>query len=92
MILNRIQNFIKMKISAENIIKKNIKLDQLAILALNENQLKDYNCTSKSIYNFKHQKENEKQNEIKVLNANDSKNLNATFSNTNSNLNIFPVK
>ena len=83
-----------MKISVENIIKKNIKLDQLAVLALNENQLKEYNCTSKSIYNFKHQneKENEKQLEIKILNVNDSKNLNATFSNTNSNLNIFPVK
>jgi len=71
-ILEKIKNFISEKISVENIINKNLKLDQLANLALNENQLKEYYCTSKSIFNLEKQGANQKQGDTKIININDS--------------------
>ena len=56
----------------ENIIIKNLKLDQLANIALNENQLKEYYCTSKSIFNLEKQRANQKQGDTKIININDS--------------------
>lgn len=90
-ILQKIQNFILKNISVENLIKKNIKLDQLAKLALSESQLIEYNCTIKPVFDLDKEKEKEKEKEdIEIKRLNDSKNVQASLSNTNCNLKNFP--
>lgn len=90
-ILQKIQNFILKNISVENLIKKNIKLDQLASLALSESQLIEYNSNIKPVFDLDKEKEKEKEKEyIESKRLNDSKNVQASLSNTNCNLKNFP--
>lgn len=79
-ILLQVKKFIWKKLSVETIIEKNFKLDQLAKLVLNDNQIKEYNSYNKPIF------EVENEEEIKLY---ESKSFYSSGFNTKSNNKIF---